>query len=93
MHPKSGYSQGQAAALFEEFDLATWNLDGGDLSRFAYINTSQLFPHAFRSDILAERHIELPMQAILDRLMATHRGGELPGREFPAHDVVPHLVA
>ena len=46
LNPKNGYTHEQATALFSKFDLATWNLDGGDLSRFAYINTSQFFPHA-----------------------------------------------
>jgi hypothetical protein len=37
--------------------------------------------------ILAERYVELPMKAVLDRPMATYRGGELLGRELAAHDV------
>ena len=31
--------------MFARFDLATW-LDGGDVTRFAYLNTSQFLPHA-----------------------------------------------
>ena len=46
LQPQKGFSLDQKLALLERFDLATWNLEGGDLSRFAYINTSQFFPHA-----------------------------------------------
>lgn len=48
LNPKNGYTHEQATALFSRFDLAKWNLDDDyDFSRFAYINTSQFFPHAF----------------------------------------------
>lgn len=45
--PENGYTQGQAREIFERFDQATWSLDDDpDLSRYAYLNTSQFFRHA-----------------------------------------------
>ena len=47
LEPKKGYTHEQAIALSSRFDLAIWNQDDDyDLSRFAYTNTSQFFPHA-----------------------------------------------
>lgn len=46
LQPDKGYTQEQMQALFPKFDKATWNVEGQDFSRFAYLNTSQFFPHA-----------------------------------------------
>jgi CubicO group peptidase (beta-lactamase class C family) len=47
LHPERGYTQEQAATLSSRFVRATWSLnDDPDLSRFAYLNTSQFFRHA-----------------------------------------------
>lgn len=44
--------------------------------------------------IFLQGHVELPMEAVLDRPVAADGGGELPRGELLAHDdVVPHLVA
>ena len=36
LNPKNGYTHEQATALFSKFDLATWNLDGGDFGKAGY---------------------------------------------------------
>ena len=47
LDPKNGYTQEQAVALSSRFVRATWSLnDDPDLSRYAYLNTSQFFRHA-----------------------------------------------
>ena len=48
LNPKKGYTHEEAMALFSRIDTRTtnWILDGGDLSRFAFTNMSQFFPHA-----------------------------------------------
>ena len=47
LHPKNGYTLQQTLALHKRFDLGTWNSgEDIDLSRFAYLNTAQILPHA-----------------------------------------------
>lgn len=47
LDPKDGYTQEQAVVLSSRFVRATWSLnDDPDLSRYAYLNTSQFFRHA-----------------------------------------------
>ena len=48
LHPEKGYTLQQTLALHQRFDLATWNSGNDiDFSRFAYLNTSRFFPHAW----------------------------------------------
>ncbi len=48
LHPEKGYTLQQTLALHQRFDLATWNSGNDiDFSRFAYLNTSPFFPHAW----------------------------------------------
>src|SRR5262249_14832096 len=50
-------------------------------------------PRADAAGVLAEAHVQLPMQLILDAPMAPYRTGELSRRQLPAQDVVPPLQA
>ena len=43
--------------------------------------------------VFLKRHVELPMQTVLDRPVAAHGGGESAGRHVLAQDVVPHFAA
>jgi CubicO group peptidase (beta-lactamase class C family) len=72
---KNGYTLEQTLALSSRFDLATWNLEGGDLSRFVYINTPQFFPHALihRGGPISKLH-SAPIGEIGKTKAKTHAG-------------------
>src|SRR5262245_26460572 len=47
-------------------------------------------PLADSALVLLERHVELPMQPVLDRPMAPYRGAEPAPGELLAQEVIPH---
>jgi len=76
LDPKNGYTHEQAEALASRFIRATWSLDADpDLTRFAYLNTSQLFRHALihRSGPIAELP-SAPNSEIGKTKVKTHAG-------------------
>ena len=46
VNPKKGYTLNQMFRAHELFDLSDWNVTGGEVSRFAYLNLSRFFPVA-----------------------------------------------
>jgi CubicO group peptidase (beta-lactamase class C family) len=76
LDPAKGYTQKQTLALFPRFDKATWNSERDlDFTRFAYLNTSQCFPHALihRSGRVAGLQVALSADVGSTREM-THAG-------------------
>ena len=84
LNPKNGYTHEQATALFSKFDLATWNLDWGDLSRFAYINTSPFFPHALIHRDGPVSQLQSAPNAAIGKTKAKTHAGVMTLDEWPA---------
>jgi hypothetical protein len=93
LDPANGYTRKQALALFPKFDKKTWNLDQDhSFTRFAYLNTSQFFPHALihRAGPIAE--LESALDSNIGKIKAKTAAGELTLDEWTARHLDGCLV-
>jgi hypothetical protein len=60
-------------------------------SQGSHVGVGVVFPHP--APVLAETHVQLPVQRVLNAPVAPHRSPEAPGAHRLAHDVVADLIA
>lgn len=73
--PEAGYTFNQMLRAHELFNLSDWNVTGGNVSRFTYLNLSRFFPVArIARDGQVSLLEEAPNSAIGQILASTHDG-------------------